>query len=110
MAKIELEDGPDPVEILKHQKKMLTALEYNRRNTTGFPICPERQTTPILPDPAVERMLISGNQTGKSSALAFETAMHCLGGPYHQMVGRRPQILPREPARTSSARIRSWRG
>lgn len=70
------EEGPDPNDVRRHAKKMLTELEYRRRYRRLDFYRPNRKQLEFHNTLQPERMLRAGNQEGKTHAAAAENAMH----------------------------------
>src|SRR5690348_10671340 len=85
----DLEYGPDPNQIRRHQKKMLTAVEYQKtyRRIGYYRPSPKQGEFHNLH--ATERALRAGNQVGKSTAGAAQMSMDAIGFYPDWYTGRR---------------------
>jgi len=76
------EEGPDPNDIRRHAKKMLTGMQYRqkyRRLDFYTPNLKQEEFHNLTADHAItEKMLRAGNQQGKTHATAAEDAMHAI--------------------------------
>jgi phage terminase large subunit-like protein len=73
-----LEEGPDPNEVRRHAKKMLTELEYRKRYCRLDFYRPNPKQMDFHNLVATERMLRAGNQQGKTHGAAAQMAMDAL--------------------------------
>lgn len=72
------DDGPDPNDIRRHAKKMLTEAEYRRKYRRIDFYRPNRKQLEFHNLTTREKMLRAGNQLGKTQAVGAEMTMHAL--------------------------------
>jgi phage terminase large subunit-like protein len=88
----DVEQGPDPNSVRRHQKKMLTTAEYNKKyRRIGYYKPNQRQRefhNLLLPEFAIR----AGNQTGKTTAGAAQMTFDALGWYPAWYEGLRHQI------------------
>jgi phage terminase large subunit-like protein len=85
----EIEYGPDPNQIRRHQKRMLTAVEYQKQYRRLGYYRPSPKQMEFHNLHATERALRAGNQVGKSTAGAAQLAMDAIGFYPDWYTGRR---------------------
>ena len=91
----DLEQGPDPNDIRRHAKKMLTEMQYRkkyRRLDFYTPNFKQEEFHNLL---ATEKMLRAGNQQGKTHATAAEDAMHAIAFYPDWFKGRKFLVPPK---------------
>jgi phage terminase large subunit-like protein len=74
----EPEQGPDPNDVRRHAKKMLTELEYRRRYRRIDFYKPNPKQMEFHNNTAPERALRAGNQTGKTTAAGAQMVFDAL--------------------------------
>lgn len=91
----DLEEGPDPNDIRRHAKKMLTGMEYRRkyRRIDFYRPNPKQMQFHNLAEP--EKMLRGGNQMGKTQGGAAEMTMHSLALYPDWHTGRKFLVPPK---------------
>ena len=75
----DIEYGPDPNDIRKHQKKMLTNAEYYRTFYRIGGFVPHPKQLEFLNSSASEVALIAGNQQGKTHCVGVQMALDLTG-------------------------------
>ncbi len=85
----EIEYGPDPNQVRRHAKKMLTELEYRRRYRRIDFWKPHPKQMEFHNTIATERMLRAGNQLGKTQTLAAQMTFDALSLYREWYKGRR---------------------
>lgn len=73
-----IEEGPDPNDLRRHAKKMLTETEYRRRYRRIDHYRPNLKQMEFHNLLATEKMLRAGNQLGKTHAASAQMAMDAL--------------------------------
>jgi len=91
---METVDGPDPNAIRRHQKKMLTDLEYRQKYNLWDWYKPNRAQERFHALRAREKAIRAGNQQGKTHAAGFEFACHALRRYPHWWCGPRFETPP----------------
>jgi len=74
----DVEEGPDPNEVRRHAKKMLTEMEYRRKYRRIDFYKPNRKQLQFHNLLTSEKMLRAGNQEGKTHAGSAELAMDAI--------------------------------
>src|SRR5690242_14415129 len=72
----DLDEGPDPNQVRRQAKRMLTDIQYRQKYCRLDFYKPNRKQLEFHNTVAPERMLRAGNQEGKTHAAAAEDAMH----------------------------------
>ena len=85
----ELEEGPDPNDVRRHAKKMLTELEYRKRYRRIDFYRPNPKQLEFHNLIATERMLRAGNQLGKTHAAGAQMTFDALARYPDWYKGRR---------------------
>lgn len=76
MSSDDLEEGPDPNDIRRHQKRMLTNEQYRKKYCRIDAYQPNRAQRKFHAMNIPEKMLRAGNQLGKTHGTGFEFATH----------------------------------
>jgi phage terminase large subunit-like protein len=85
----DFEQGPDPNQVRRHAKKMLTEIEYRKKYCRLDFYRPNRKQLVFHNLVETERMLRAGNQEGKTHCCGAQVAMDALGRYPDWYQGRR---------------------
>jgi phage terminase large subunit-like protein len=91
----ELDEGPDPADLRRHMKKMLTELEYRRKYRRVDFYRPNRKQLEFHNMEMPERMLRAGNQLGKTHSAAAQMTFDALALYPEWYAGRRFEKPPK---------------
>lgn len=99
------DEGPDPNDIRRHAKKMLTELEYRKKYCSIDFYRPNQKQMAFHSLDARETMLRAGNQLGKTHAVGAQMVFDALGIYPDWYVGRR---IGKPPAISRSVDFMGW--
>ena len=91
----DLEQGPDPNDVRRHAKKMLTEIQYRQKYRRLDFYKPNPKQLLFHNNPATELMLRAGNQMGKTHAAGAQMTMDALSLYPDWYKGRRFIVPPK---------------
>lgn len=91
----EFDEGPDPNDVRRHAKKMLTELQYRQKYRRLDFYRPNRKQQLFHNDASTELMLRAGNQLGKTHAASAQMTMDALSLYPDWYTGRRFVVPPK---------------